>query len=319
MPQGQGVGQSILNHFLGKFFNPDGTVNQNQNFASIPNLINTIKSTQPNVTDDDLKTYLNKFTQAGYNVGSDFSVTRAPTGTAASPYVPAPPTPPNQVVPTNPNLPTDVPGQTIAGPTIDLNSDEGKIEQEAAREKQQGLDVLNQQVSLGQTGLSSLGDILQKQNQAQFNYDLPDIKEQLQGEGVYNSPSALANAVARESSLLGANTTAQLGQYGLGNIQLQQQGLGSILQNQQGLQQGGLQRQFSLADYAKQAQLAKDIGSASLPQAPSSFSSALTGGLGGAASGAAIGSAVPGIGPAVGAGTGGLIGLISGATKGGGK
>lgn len=214
-------------------------------------------------------------------------------------------------VPTPGNLPTDVPGQTISGPDINLGSDRGQIEQESAREKQQQLDLLQKQVDLRTGGLSSLGDILGKKNQAQFAYDLPGIKEDLQKSGLFSSPSALASAVTRESEMLGANTAAQLGQYGLGTIDLQTQGLGAIGQNQTSMQQGGLQRQFSTADYDKQAALAAQIGASSVPNAPG-FS--FGGALGGAASGGIAAAPLWAANPGIAAGLTGL-GAIAGGSK----
>lgn len=199
----------------------------------------------------------------------------------------------NGGTPTDPNaIPTDIP----------LGSDRGGIELESKREKEQSLAAIGQASDLRNQGLSNLGDILQKQNQAQFNYDLPDIKENLQSSGLFSSPSALASAVARESGMLGANTASMLGQQGVSNINLTAEGLLGATQNQQGLQQGGLQRQFSLDDWQKQAQLAREVGASQIPQQSSNgISSYIPGVLEGSAAGAPFGS----------------IGAIAGAVLGG--
>lgn len=274
---------------------------KNANLDQLQTMISNMKSS--GIADDDLKPLISSITSAGYNVGQDYSIKpTAGNGGAGGPgtYTPAPPPPDNSAkVPVNPNLPTDVPGATIPGPSIPLNSDQGTVEQEAAREKQQTLDATNAAAALRTQGISSLSDILTKQNQAQFNYDLPGIKEDLAGSGLFSSPSALAAAVARESGMLGANTQSTLAQAGLGNIDLQAEGLLGANQNSQALQQGGLQRTFSLADYAKQSQLAQTIGSNMLPQSPG-FS--LSGALGGAGTGAVASAPLWAKNPGIGAG-----------------
>jgi hypothetical protein len=199
--------------------------------------------------------------------------------------------------------------------TINLGSDRGTIEQEAAREQGQSMNVLGQQRDIRQGVLSGLMPILQQQADAQFKYDLPDIKEGLQANGVFTSDSAMANAVAREKANLLAPQLSALAQYGIGANDQYASGLGSILGQQQGLQQGGLQRQFSVNDFNRQADLARQIGASSVPQMSggSGFTGALTGGLTGA-------GALSSLGP-WGAAAGGVLGAVGGASasKGGGK
>lgn len=215
----------------------------------------------------------------------------------------------NNPVSSNPSKPVE----TIPGTNISTASDRGTIEQEASREKQQTLDAVNQAAALRTQGIGMLGDFLTKHNQAQFNYDLPGIKEDLAWSGLFSSPSALAAAVSRESGMLGANTQSVLSQAGLGNIDLQAEGLLGATSGAQQLQQGGLQRQFSVFDYDKQAQLARDIGAMSVPNAPG-FS--ITGALGGATSGGLAGAPLGPAGIAAGAIGGGLLG---GSKSGGGS
>lgn len=253
---------------------------------------------------NSVKPYLANFATYGFNLGADRKVT---------PSLPAK----YQQDAVNASLPTGLTDDqrkqflNELPPGIDPFSDQGKIELEKARESAQQTSSLNQQLDARTQGLSALGSILQKQNQAQFDYDLPNIKEQLQGEGVYQSPSALANAVARESSMLGANTTATLGQYGLGNIDLLTAGLQGITQNNLGLQQSGLQRNFSTLDFDTQANLARQIGNASVSAQPKS--NALGGALTGATSGAMAGGAIDG---PWGAGAGALVGATAGGKAG---
>lgn len=318
----KGDSQPFAEPFIKQFIDDNGNFKEGSSagYGSLGYFINNyLKGGNPNaISDTALKPMLDFVTSQGYNVDPSYSLSKTPTAGQPGTYTPSTPTAaPGGTIPTQP-VPSDVPGQTIPGPNIPIGSDRGQIEQEAAREKEQTLNSVNQAAALRTQGISSLGDILNKQNQAQFNYDLPGIKEDLGNSGLFTSPSALAAAVARESGMLGANTQSTLAQAGLGNIDLQAQGLLGATQAQTGMQQGGLQRLFSVSDYDKQAALAREIGAQMVPNSPSSFSSALTGGLGGAASGAMIGSAVPGIGTGIGAGVGGAIGLLGGATRNGG-
>ena len=126
------------------------------------------------------------------------------------------------------------------------------------------------------------------------------------------SPSAIANAVAREQGQLGAATQAQLGQYGVDTLNMLGQGLSGVTQAQNSLQTDALQRQFSLGDFQKQLDLARQIGG-SVPQAPGQ--SLLSGALGGGVAGA---GALSALGP-WGAVAGGLLGASAGASKSGGS
>lgn len=85
-------------------------------------------------------------------------------------------------------------------------------------------------------------------------------------------------------------------------------------QNTQNLQQAGLQREFSIADYNKQADLARQIGATSVPNSPSSgfsLTGALTGGAGGAAAAAPLFAANPVLGGSIAA-----LGAVAGGNKG---
>jgi hypothetical protein len=246
-------------------------------------------------TDDDLKPYFDKFSALGFN----FDETNGTVGNVT----PAQGTP-GTITPRSPNTPAAPPGPT----------DQQQIENEATREKQQGLDVLGQQRDIRQGVLSSLGDVLGKHADAQFAYNYPDLKEGLQANGTFTSQSALANAVARERANLLAPQLSALSQYGLGANDQYASGLGTILGQQQELQQGGLQRKFSLADYEKQSQLAREIGAQMVPNTPSPFLGALSG----AGQGALAAAPIWASNPALGAGLT-LAGAVGGgASKGGG-
>lgn len=225
-------------------------------------------------------------------------------------------------------------------PGIDPFSDQGKLEIEKLREqaqasqaqkKQQELrntaigglqDVIGQQSQIRNQGISALQQSLDQEANRQFSLDQPGIFEDLNARGLLHS-SALGDALARQKSLYAGDVANRIGQAQLANTQQGAADLDKLsaarlastdqdvsaiqqaLLNSNQLQQGGITRQFGLSDFATQANLARQIAAASMPQGGGGG-----GGIAGAFSGALGGA---GIGAQVGGGPGALIGGALGA------
>lgn len=149
---------------------------------------------------------------------------------------------------------------------IDINSDRGRIELEALRQKYQ----LKSQ-------LGSLNNLLTKESDRQFDLSRPGLYEDLNARGLLDS-SALGESLAREKGNLESQRQFALGQAEIG-------GLDAIRQ----MQTGGLQRQFSLQDFDSQSALAREIA-AMQSQGQSQGGNGLAGAFSGALGGAAIGA-----------------------------
>ena len=190
--------------------------------------------------------------------------------------------------------------------------------------------------------------LLGQQNDIAMSQMTPDVLESLNSRGLMTS-SALGNALAQERSKLQATSENQLAQMGLDTsnyqaeqlmglgtrqadlqrtlldqqnslAQAQAQGLLTTANNTAQMGQAGIQRRFSLADWEKEANLAKTLGSAVTPQVQNSggfsMTNALTGGAAGGLTAAALGATGP-----VGWSVAGASALLSGlfGSKSGGK
>lgn len=145
-------------------------------------------------------------------------------------------------------------------------------------------------------GLGDVSTANTKRANDLFTQMLPDIAENSQAAHLYDS-TGYGQEVARQQSSIASQIANQ-------EAQQKQAALGSL----QGFQTGALQRGMSLEDFINQSNVAKALGAMTVPQAPNSKAT----GLSGAASGAAAGTAIlPGWGTAIGAGAGLLMGSQS--------
>ncbi len=162
---------------------------------------------------------------------------------------------------------------------------------------------VNDQAAINALGKSQYGDTLQgitdigtantQRAKDLFGEMLPDIAENSQTAHLYDS-TGYGQEVARQQAEIASQVAS-------GEAQQKQAALSGL----QGFQTGALQRGMGLEDFINQANVAKAIGAQSVPQAPSSKAT----GMSGAASGAAAGTAIyPGWGTAIGAGVGYLGG-----------
>lgn len=179
---------------------------------------------------------------------------------------------------------------------IDLLSDRGTLEREALRTK-----------FSNNRSISSLSDLLANENTRQFELATPGIEEDLNSQGLLHS-TALGEALAREKAKLVGQSDFTLGQAKLASDQ-----------QVNDIRLGGVSRQFSLDDFAKQTALARELAQMQIDSSGKSsggnpLAGALTGGLNGAVLGGSVG------GP-WGAVAGGAAGAAGGAAsqKGGGK
>lgn len=227
-------------------------------------------------------------------------------------------------------------------PGLDLTSDPGKLEAEGARQAAQLAAVLEQQNQIRQQGLGTLNNSITEQaakrkadleamsklladrQMEQYNRAIPDLAEQANTKGILQS-TGFGDILANKYRDLTADTQYELAKQGLSDSSttLQQQydlakqgygvtdqyagGLADVANTKLGFQTSGLQRGFSLSDYAQQVQDMAKYGQAPNPtsQSGSKGAGAVSGGLSGAATGGAVG------GP-WGAAIGGTIGAVGG-------
>lgn len=172
--------------------------------------------------------------------------------------------------------------------------DEQKLANEAELAKQLRDTQLAQNQTKGSDYINQMAQLLQKQQDAQFKYDEPGIMEDLNSRGLLRS-SGLGQALGREQALLTANTTSQLGQFGLGldtkNLETATGNTNSYISDRQ----AALGRNFSIDDFYRSLTAAKDLGSTTTPQVQGkSTGQQIATGIGTAASAAQAGAAVAG-------------------------
>lgn len=231
---------------------------------------------------------------------------------------PEEPTAPGEVAPGE-EVPSETPSITEPGGfpigtdiPVGLTEDQLTIEREAIRQQGQSELVLEAQSQERERRLADLADLLGREGERQFGIDRPLIAEGAQEAGLLRS-SGFGEALARRNTDLQGQIAFQLAQQGLADREADIGGVGDILRGRQGFQAGGLERRFSLEDFERQAQLARELGATSAPGVPQSGKGGTTQNvLGGAALGATIGSGGGAIGSGIGAGTGALAGLIGG-------
>lgn len=191
---------------------------------------------------------------------------------------------------------------------IDIQDDRFDIEREGIRQGLQLENLLNEERGRRAESLGSLSDLLTRQADAQFSLDTPRIREDANAAGLFRT-TGLAEALADRRKQLAEQTGFKLGEAGLLDRAADIDAARGVLANTQGFQSSGLQRNFSLDDYQREALLAQSLARMATPSQPRSGGGKVSGALTGAGTGAAIGTSfAPGVGTAIGAGLGAAAG-----------
>lgn len=218
---------------------------------------------------------------------------------------------PRAALPSAPVTITTPNGGIAAGPSV-AGIDEGKLLAEAELAKYLRTQTFEEQVSGRKAMLDELSGVLQKQQQAQLNDQMPGIYEDLNTRGLLRS-SALGEKVGLEGAKLARQTSEQLALQGLTDRSLAINDLGGIEEAYLGGRGSAMSRRFSLEDFDRQVAAGEKLGANALPnvsQPSGKGAGALQGALGGATVGGTFGG-VPG------AVIGGTVGLIGGGKLGG--
>src|SRR4029077_1784496 len=264
------------------------------------------------------------------------STTPPPTTPPTTPQIPGPPSvapgvppppgalppPPSNIDPTTlpppggmmgGQLPPTVPGgflqprtggppQLLAGgpPTglTGTNPDESIINSTAAQQYNQSQNFIAQDAAARAAARSQLAQALTGQAESQFKFNLPSTLEDLNANHLLNS-TALEQEIGRQQAQIAADVAGQTGVLGAQDIATTSAQRAAALGSLQSTDIAGINRNFSLADFQKQADLAQQLGAQAAPQ--------VGGGKG------AVGTTLSGIGslaPLVGVATGNpLLGL----------
>lgn len=135
----------------------------------------------------------------------------------------------------------------------------GVIEDEAARQEEQGRGYLGEQVGIQKNRMQELAALLAQQQDTAFNRNIPGIAETAQGGGFLET-SGFGNSLARNYTDLQEDTSLALAKQGLADRDFEVAGIGKIADNRLGLQTGGLERQFSEEDLTRSERLARELG-----------------------------------------------------------
>lgn len=152
-------------------------------------------------------------------------------------------------------IPTDIP----------ITSDRGQIEREGIREQGQAQQGLDERTAFRKNALNDLAGILAKQQSEAFSRSVPQLAEDANTGGIFRS-TGYGEALARKQAQLTSDTSNQLALKGISDRDLTAAGMGDITDNRLAMQQSGLQRQFTLDDFAKNVDVAKALAEASKPE-----------------------------------------------------
>lgn len=150
---------------------------------------------------------------------------------------------------------------------IKFGSDQYNIEKEGLRQKLQSEGVAATQKVQRAQQLNDLAGILSNQADTNFQRSIPTVAENANTAGIYRS-TGYGEALAKQQGQLQQDVQSQLAQQGLQDRAIDTGSLGDILAAQQGFQSAGVQRQFSLDDFATQARYAQQLADAAKPQNP---------------------------------------------------
>lgn len=144
-------------------------------------------------------------------------------------------------------------------------TDQALIEQEGQRQYQQQQDFITSDAARREAARQQMAQLLTKQAQESFSETLPLTAEDYNAGHLLNS-SGYGNEVARQQGSLAQQIANKLGETGLQDVNLQTQQQQDALGGLLGYQSSGLNRNFSLQDFQRQAQLSREIGAMSVPQ-----------------------------------------------------
>ena len=151
---------------------------------------------------------------------------------------------------------------------INLGSDRGAIELEAQRQAGQLGQTLEQQKTLREENRKALASQLADYQTQQFNKAVPNLAEQANTAGIYRS-TGFGDILANKYADLTKESENQLAMQGLSDTEKYVGGLGDVANVKAGLQTSGLQREFSLDDASRSAELAKYLTQLSQPSSSS--------------------------------------------------
>ena len=171
----------------------------------------------------------------------------------------------------------------------------GKVEDErivgdvADRFEQQSRDLLGQQEARREASLKDLSGLMTGRRDEMFKEAVPGLAEQAQ-EGGFLTSTGFGDSLAKKLASLEREQSYVLGVKGIEYGDMSTQALGNILQQRQGLETAGVERRFSLADWERQSDLAREIGASTVPdiRVPEQGGGVLAGALAGGTAGAAI-------------------------------
>lgn len=193
------------------------------------------------------------------------------------------------------------PGQLIEIPVVDrgipgdieTQTSQFLLEREGLRQQEQQRRAFEAQRNLRGQRLGETRSLLEDIAGTQFQERQAGLLEELQTGGLLQT-SELEQAFARESGRLTKGVQQAISGQALQDRQAEISGIGDILARRQAFQTAGLQREFSLEDFERAAQVARETGAAVTPQVGGSQSVQTIGAIGGAAAG--IGGLLTGIG-----------------------
>lgn len=201
------------------------------------------------------------------------------------------------------------PAGGIVGGNTPSGKDEASLLSEAELQKQLAQQTNTGLVDTRSQNLSSLADLITKQQQRLISQNMPGVYEDLNTRGLLRS-SELGNAVSRQQAIAAANLQDTIGQQGISDSNTNLNNLQGIENNYLGNRSAAIQRGMSLQDWQRQVEASRSLGFAMQPQQPQGngkSSSPLTGALGGASVGSKFGP--------TGAAVGGAAGLLAGQGK----
>jgi len=148
---------------------------------------------------------------------------------------------------------------------IEFGTDRFEIERERIRQQVEAEQQLTERGVAREEQLTGLEQLLQQQQERSFRQATPILTEQLQTRGLLQT-SELESAFGREQARLsGAASDIIAGE----RLRARKLGLGEELDIQSAsrrFQSQGLQREFSLADFQREAQVARQIAELGTPR-----------------------------------------------------
>ena len=155
---------------------------------------------------------------------------------------------------------------------INLGSDRGAIELESQRQATQLQGTLDQQKALRDENRRKLAETLAADRTESFNRAVPQLAEHANTKGILRS-TGFGDLLSQKYTDLTRDVQGRLAEAEYGDSEKYVGGLGDIANVRAGLQTSGLQREFSLEDADRSAQLAKYLTELSKPSESSGKSS----------------------------------------------